>query len=232
MGIQHEAFGDNPRWEECEPTGKAEPVRDETTPENVAVVRIHYRNTLDDTVLQLTATEPLTEPGEGPKQEAENRLGEFVDQLRLTFGSASIEFPDDEQSPTDGEPLGADEAVVASEDTTHLALELLDEPHVGGPPDVLVNVDPRIGKGKAHVYTIVARTTRASARVRATRGKVRMGIMRNEAFVSPLTTNEAGGGPSPTVSASSYTPTTFKLRVRGLGDNNSYRISTCWKRVS
>ena len=218
MGVQ-----DEPKWEETESSGKAEPVRDEPTPENAAVVRMRYRNTSmpDGPELLLTVTAPLTEPGDGPKQAAEEGLAKFLEGCKVAIEGAT-EFPD-EQLPAEKEAL--DDATLEKEFT----LEILGG---GQPGPNIVHIDPHIGKNKVHIYHLVARTTSVYARVRATKGKVRMGIMKDDDFVSPLTTNAAGGGPSPTVSAHSPTPTTFKLRVRGLGNNNTYRISTGWKRLS
>jgi hypothetical protein len=210
---------DNPKWEECEPTGKAEPVRGDPTLENVAAFQRHWRNISmpNGSEFQVTVTETLAETGERSKQ-AED-LARFLDDCKVTYEFGSIEIPD-EQLPAETEPL--DEAEVEKEFT----LAFLSDP----PHSVIVHIDPPIGKDKAHIYHLVAPSTRASARVRATKGKVRMGIMKGDEFVSPLTTNEQGGGPSPTVYASWHRPTTFKVRVRGLRRHNRYRISTCWER--
>jgi hypothetical protein len=235
MGVPHEApsplddsSDSSPKWEECQPSGKAEPVRDEPTPENVAVVRQRYRNTFmpHGPELQLTVTAPLAEPSDGSKQAAEENLVRFLEKCKVAI-EPDIEFPDG-QAPTEKEPLDEDDVEVEKEFT----LEILDRSSESDPSrPLIVHIDPRIGKNKAHIYHLVARTTKASARVRATKGKVRMGIMKDDGFVSPLTTNVVGGGSSPTVSAQWPTPTTFSLRVRGLWKDNRYRISTGWKRL-
>lgn len=247
MGVQHESlspFPDNPNWAVCLPSGKAEPVRDEPTSENVAVVRSYVNTSMPTLGLQITVTAPLTEPGDGSRQAAEEGVAKFLDGCRVAFG------PDDSELTTNEEVLtqeeSPDEGDVEVEKVFHL--DILERSSEGDPwqqlsegdpsqqlsegdpsQQLIVHIDPRIGKGKAHIYYLVARTRTAYARVRATKGKVRMGIMKDDDFVSPLTTNAAGGGSSPTVSAYSPTPTTFKVRIRGLHRNNKYRMSTGWK---
>jgi hypothetical protein len=239
-------FGHDPKdppWQDIK-SSPAEPVPPPPDDLETVAARRIFRNTQipEPNVLQITATENITDPGSNDDRPAvQERLLRLLDSFEAYFttfdpGSATpaeVDFgkePDRQPLDEEADPPFANirELDEGIERLTIIELRLLPSPRKGDPLlAVGVTIHPDIAEGALHGY-VAKCTTSAWASVYVYSGRIRLRMFRKGVSIAVV---EAGagqtGGP---IGRNTATRATFDIAVRGLASRSSYNPSVGWVR--